>query len=151
MFASLNIMRYDVIEKLNLETFNYFLGAILETLDEPLNGRLVCYLLVWPLNDGGQWHMFCNLVKKYGVALKDAMPEPVSFSRRRENYYLTTKLKEFVCRLRHGTMFQEVLKIMILNQWSFILGIQWVLLQIKATFERSLEIEYCFIGAGDAG
>ena len=69
MFASLNIMRYDVIKKLNLENFefsqsyplfydkleksNYFLEAILETLDEPLNGRLVSYLLVSPLNDGG--------------------------------------------------------------------------------------------------
>ena len=117
MFASLNIMRYDVIKKLNLENFefsqsyplfydkleksNYFLEAILETLDEPLNGRLVSYLLVSPLNDGGQWDMFCNLVKKYGVVPKDAMPESISSSRTREmNYYLTSKLREFACRLR---------------------------------------------------
>lgn len=117
MFAALNTMRFDVIKKLNLENFefsqsfplfydkleksNYFLEAMLETLDEPLNGRLVSYLLVSPLNDGGQWDMFANLIDKYGAVPKDAMPESVSSSKTREmNYYLTSKLREFACRLR---------------------------------------------------
>ena len=65
MFASLNTMRVEVMKKLNLETFelsqnyplfwdkleksNYFLESILDTLDEPLNGRLVSFLLAAPL------------------------------------------------------------------------------------------------------
>ena len=117
MFAALNIMRYEVIKKLNLDNFefsqsyplffdkleksNYFLEAVLDNLDEPLNGRLMAHLLFSPLNDGGQWDMFCNIVKKYGAVPKDAMPECISSSRTREmNYYLTSKLRQFACSLR---------------------------------------------------
>lgn len=80
MFAALNTMRFQVMKNLNLETFelsqsyplfydkleksNYFLESILETLDEPTDGRLIAYLLSAPLNDGGQWDMFCSLVEK---------------------------------------------------------------------------------------
>ena len=69
MFASLNTMRVEVMKKLNLENFelsqnyplfwdkleksNYFLESILDTLDEPLNGRLGSFLLAAPLGDGG--------------------------------------------------------------------------------------------------
>lgn len=117
MFAALNTMRFDIIRKLNLETFelsqsyplfydkleksNYFLESILETLDEPTNGRLISYLLSAPLNDGGQWDMFANLVSKYGVVPKDAMPESISSSATREmSTYLTVKLREYACTLR---------------------------------------------------
>ena len=100
MFAALNTMRFQVMKNLNLETFelsqsyplfydkleksNYFLESILETLEEPTDGRLIAYLLSAPLNDGGQWDMFCSLVEKYGVVPKDAMPESVSSSATRE-------------------------------------------------------------------
>lgn len=117
MFAALNTMRFDIIRKLNLETFelsqsyplfydkleksNYFLESILETLDEPTNGRLISYLLSAPLNDGGQWDMFANLVSKYGIVPKDAMPESISSSATREmSTYLTVKLREYACTLR---------------------------------------------------
>ena len=117
MFAALNVMRFEVMQKLNLETFefsqsyplffdkleksNYFLENILDTLDEPTAGRLVSFLLTDPMGDGGQWDMFCGLVEKYGVVPKDAMPESVSSSATREmDYYLTLKLREFACVLR---------------------------------------------------
>lgn len=117
MFAALNVMRFEVMQKLNLETFefsqsyplffdkleksNYFLENILDTLDEPTAGRLVSFLLTDPMGDGGQWDMFCGLVEKYGVVPKDAMPESVSSSATREmDYYLTLKLREFACTLR---------------------------------------------------
>ncbi len=119
MFAALNIMRFAVMQKLDLDTFelsqnytlfydklekaNYFLESILETLDEPTNGRLISYLLTAPLNDGGQWDMFCNLIEKYGVVPKDAMPETAASSATREmTRYLTMKLREFACTLRTG-------------------------------------------------
>ena len=119
MFAALNTMRFAVMQKLDLDTFelsqnytlfydklekaNYFLESILETLDEPTNGRLISYLLTAPLNDGGQWDMFCNLIEKYGVVPKDAMPETAASSATREmTRYLTMKLREFACTLRTG-------------------------------------------------
>lgn len=117
MFAGLNVLRLPVMERLGLETFelsqayqmfwdklekaNYFLESILETLEEPLNGRLVAWLLDHPLQDGGQWDMFVNLVEKYGVVPKWVMPETFHSSQsRRMNQVLTAKLRESAARLR---------------------------------------------------
>ncbi len=119
MFAALNTMRFAVMKKLDLDTFelsqnytlfydklekaNYFLESILETLEEPTGGRLMAHLLMAPLNDGGQWDMFCSLIEKYGVVPKDAMPETACSSATREiNGYMTRKLREFACTLREG-------------------------------------------------
>lgn len=63
----------------------------------------MAHLLMAPLNDGGQWDMFCNLIEKYGVVPKDAMPETACSSATREiNGYMTRKLREFACTLREG-------------------------------------------------
>ena len=91
MFAALNTARVDTMATLNVKTFefsqnyalfwdklekaNYFLDNIIETVDEPLNSRLVQHLLNSPLEDGGQWDMFANLLKKYGAVPKSVMPE----------------------------------------------------------------------------
>ncbi len=50
-----------------LEKANYFLENILDTLDEPLDGRWMQALLASPVGDGGQWDMLANLVEKYGL------------------------------------------------------------------------------------
>lgn len=117
MFAALNVMRIETMEKLNLKTFelsqnyplfwdkleksNWFLESIIETKDEPVDGRLVSFLLESPMGDGGQWDMFVNLVEKYGLVPKEAMPESIASSATRElDKYLTTKLREFACILR---------------------------------------------------
>ncbi len=119
MFASLNTMRYRIIKKYNLKTFelsqsyplffdkleksNWFLGNILDTLDEPLDGRLVSYLLSDPISDGGQWDMFRSLVKKYGVVPKEAMPETANSKNTREmDKYLTRYLRGCARRLRES-------------------------------------------------
>ena len=91
MFASLNTMRFRIMKKLNLKTFelsqayplfwdkyeraNWFFQNIIATADEPVTSRDVSFLLLDPLCDGGQWDMFRSVVKKYGVVPKDAMPE----------------------------------------------------------------------------
>ena len=128
MFAALNVMRLEIMEKLNLETMelsqnyplfydkleksNYFLENIIETLEEPLDGRLVNYLLTDPLCDGGQWDMFANLVEKYGVVPKDAMPESAASSQTAEmDRYLTRKLREFACALREAMPKEKRLKL----------------------------------------
>lgn len=119
MFAALNTMRFEIMQKLDLETFelsqnytlftdklekaNYFLENILSTLEEPTSGRVIAHLLADPLGDGGQWDMLCSLIEKYGVVPKDAMPETVSSSSTREmTRFLTKKLREFACILREG-------------------------------------------------
>ena len=117
MFAALNTMRYQVMKKCNLKTFelsqaylffwdkleksNYFLESILETVELPTSSRLVAYLLTAPVGDGGQWDMLCNLVEKYGVVPKTAYPESKASSGSREmDSTLTEKLREDACILR---------------------------------------------------
>ena len=117
MFAALNVFRSKVIREWKLETFelsqnytlfydklekaNFFLESILETLDEPTQGRLISFLLSSPMNDGGQWDMLCNLIEKYGLVPKEAMPETKSSSATGEmDACLTRKLREDACRLR---------------------------------------------------
>ena len=119
MFASLNVMRLKVMDKLNLknmelsqnyplfydklEKSNYFLENILDTLDEPLSGRVVAYLLQDPIGDGGQWDMFRSLVAKYGVVPKDIYPDTaVSVDTMQLRKYLTTKLRGYACELREA-------------------------------------------------
>ena len=117
MFAALNVMRLKVMKKLKLknmelsqsyplfwdklEKSNWFLENILATLDEPLNGRLLHFLLEAPVADGGQWSMFADLIKKYGVIPKDAMNESFDSSATKDlTKYVTLKLREYACTLR---------------------------------------------------
>ena len=119
MFASLNTMRARIIERYNLKTYelsqayplffdkveksNWFLENVLDTLDEPLDGRLMAHLLADPISDGGQWDMFRSLVKKYGVAPKEAMPETACSSNTRDmDAYLTRYLRGAAKRLRES-------------------------------------------------
>jgi bleomycin hydrolase len=117
MFAGLNTLRIAVKQRCNLKEFelsqayqmfwdkleraNYFLESILDTLDEPRDGRLVSWLLAGPLDDGGQWDMFVNLVEKYGVVPKEVMPESFhSGESAGMNRLLVVKLREDAARLR---------------------------------------------------
>ncbi|MDD6730000.1 MAG: C1 family peptidase, partial [Eggerthellaceae bacterium] len=117
MFASLNTMRIRTIKKFNLKTFefsqayplywdklekaNWFFENVLDTLDEPRDGRLVAFLLADPVGDGGQWDMFRALVKKYGVVPKEAMPDTACAKNTYEmDAYLTRYLRKCACELR---------------------------------------------------
>jgi bleomycin hydrolase len=96
MFAGLNLLRAGAMKKLNLKEFefsqnytffwdkleraNYFLERIIETADRPVDDRHVAWLLSRPIDDGGQWNMFVNIVKKHGLVPKTAMPETESSS-----------------------------------------------------------------------
>lgn len=91
-----HLMFYDKLEKAN-----YFLESIIRTKTEPVEGRLVSWLLDAPMQDGGQWDMFVNLVEKYGVVPKWVMPESFhSSSSRGMNRLLTSKLREDARDLR---------------------------------------------------
>ena len=45
------------------ERANYFYEAVISTADRPIDDRAVCFLLDRPLDDGGQWNMFMNIVR----------------------------------------------------------------------------------------
>ncbi len=117
LFAGLNTLRLAAMEKMKLEKFelsqaylmfwdklekaNFFLENVLATRDEPLNGRLVMHLLAAPIPDGGQWDMFVNLLRKYGVVPKVMMPETHSSSKSGPmNAVLLAKLREYASLLR---------------------------------------------------
>ena len=117
LFAALNCMRFQIMKNLNLETFelsqnyqmfwdkmekaNYFLESILETADEDVSSRLVSHLLSSPEGDGGQWDMFANIVRKYGVVPKDVYDETYQSSNTRSmNAQLNRALKVAAAGLR---------------------------------------------------
>ncbi len=128
-FAGLNLFRIYLGRKYNLKQFefsqnyfmfcdkleksNYFLESIINTIDQPLDSRLVMHLLTDPIQDGGQWHMFVNLIEKYGVLPQTEMPESFQSSQSmRMNRMVTRKLRGFAKDIRsageQGATVQEL-------------------------------------------
>ncbi|AMD19454.1 HBR553Cp [Eremothecium sinecaudum] len=120
LFAATNGLRLNVARKLNLKEFelsqsylffydklekaNYFLDQIVDTHKEDLDGRLVQYFLSQPINDGGQYSMFVNLVRKYGLLPKDLFADLsfTSTSSSKCNSLLMTKMREYAQVLREA-------------------------------------------------
>lgn len=117
IFAGLNVLREIVAKKLNMENFefsqnyvafwdkfekiNYFLESIIDTIDEPVDSRIVDWIVQTGVQDGGQWEMFTNIVEKYGVVPKEIMPETfLSSNTATMNGLLNTKLRKAASRLR---------------------------------------------------
>ncbi|KAF0300329.1 Bleomycin hydrolase [Amphibalanus amphitrite] len=120
IFAGLNAMRIPLMKKLDIEEFefsqaylffwdkversNYYLHTVVETArrGEPVDGRLVSFLLSSPVCDGGQWDMLLNLINKYGVMPKKCFPDAHnSKSSGVMNTILASKLREYTRDLRH--------------------------------------------------
>ena len=95
-FSQSYFMFWDKLEK-----SNYFLESILNTSNKPSNSRIVMHLLSNPIQDGGQWDMWVNLINKYGVVPQSAMPETYHTSKSsRMNRMITRKLREYAKDLR---------------------------------------------------
>lgn len=122
LFAALNLLRIKVARKYKLDKFelsqsylyfwdkfekaNFFLENIIATHHEEYESRLMMYLLSEPLQDGGQWHMFTNLVEKYGIVPQEVYPDSEACMNSVEmRYILTLKLRENAYTLR--TLMQE--------------------------------------------
>ncbi|QWW20346.1 C1 family peptidase [Schaalia sp. 19OD2882] len=91
LFSSLNLLRDTARARLGIKDFefsqnhamfwdkferaNWFLTDIIATADQPLDGRLLQFLLADVLGDGGQWDMAVSVYLKHGVVPKQAMPE----------------------------------------------------------------------------
>ncbi len=95
-FSQTYLQFYDKLEKAN-----WFLETMIATSDEPTDGRLISFLLQDPIQDGGQWDMFTDLVRKYGVVPKTAMPDAESSGESAPmNGVLRAKLREYAAELR---------------------------------------------------
>jgi bleomycin hydrolase len=91
MFASMNVLRPLVMEKYNIDEFdfshnylyfwdifekaNLFLENALATARQPFDDRLVSEYFKSPVGDGGVWNLYYNAAVKYGVAPQSVMPE----------------------------------------------------------------------------
>ena len=91
LFAATNVLREIVAKKINVESFelsqsylafwdkfervNYYIDSIAETAALPANSRVVDYIVTTGVHDGGQWDMFVNIVRKYGIVPKCVYPE----------------------------------------------------------------------------
>jgi bleomycin hydrolase len=117
MFSSLNLFRPRVMKKYNLAEFefsesylyfydllekaNLFLNNMENSASLPIENEKVRWYLKLPVDDGGQWINFVNLVKKYGMVPKEAMGETNSS----ENTslltkFINTKLREDALEIR---------------------------------------------------
>ncbi len=117
MFAGLNMFRVESKDMLNVKQFefsqnyvmfwdkleraNFLLEGVIETADRPVDDRTVAWLLARGVEDGGQWDMFVNLVRKHGVVPKSVMPETESSSNTaRMNTMLNYQYRQGAKRIR---------------------------------------------------
>lgn len=88
-FSQAYEMFYDKLEKANS-----FLEYIIETAERPVDDRAVAFLLENAAEDGGQWRFAANLISKWGLVPKDAMPETAcSKNSAQMNRYLQRMLR----------------------------------------------------------
>lgn len=117
LFTGLNVLRAKMIDKYDLAEFefsqnycsfydlleksNLFLQAIIDTRELGLDSREVDWLMRNPIGDGGQFTGVSNLIMKYGVAPKSAMPETYqSENTGQMSSILRQKLREYALELR---------------------------------------------------
>ncbi|KLO19552.1 peptidase C1B, bleomycin hydrolase [Schizopora paradoxa] len=124
LFATTNILRYSIMEKLNLKEFelsqsyvlfwdklnkaNFYLENIIDTADLPLDDRMVDYLSKNLINDSSQWDMAVNIIEARGctegIVPQSIYPESFSSSSSRNlNALLRSKLREHALILREYT------------------------------------------------
>ena len=118
LFAATNVLRERIAQKCNMKKFelsqsylafydkferaNYFLESILQTADLPTTDRTVAHILSTGVHDGGQWAMFANIVRKYGIMPKDAYDETFQSSNTAVlNRILNQNLKVCAIKLRN--------------------------------------------------
>ena len=117
LFSATNILRERIAAQLNMENFelsqsylafwdkferaNFMLERIIDTADRPTDDRLVQFILTTGVHDGGQWEMFANIVRKYGLVPKNVFDETFQSSHSRSmNAVLNTNMKVCAVRLR---------------------------------------------------
>ena len=112
VFAGLNVLREIVAKKFNIKEFelsqnffafydklekiNYKLESVIELCDRDWDDRTLSHVLGEGIQDGGQWDMLVNIIKKYGLVPKHAMDETFQSSNTREtNYVIANTIRKF--------------------------------------------------------
>lgn len=109
IFAGLNVLREIVGKKLNIKNFelsqnyvalydklekcNYMMTSIISLLNNDPSERVFMHVLTNGIQDGGQWDMFKNLVKKYGIVPQSVFKETFQSS---NTHLLTTVLNSYI-------------------------------------------------------
>lgn len=117
LFTGLNVFRSRMIEKYDLGTFqfsqnypffwdqlekaNLFLQGIIDTREKPLDDKMVEWLFKHPIGDGGQFTGVSDILGKYGVVPREAMPETYNSENTSQlSNLIGLKLKEYGLQLR---------------------------------------------------
>jgi bleomycin hydrolase len=117
MFSSMNMFRPMAMKQFNVQEFefsqnylyfwdlleksNLFLNNMKGSAALPIDHEKVKWYLKSPVDDGGQWINFVNLVKKYGLIPKDAMEETGSSENTSQMIkFINTKLREQALEIR---------------------------------------------------
>ena len=115
IFAGLNVLREIVAKECNLSEFelsqnfvafydklekiNFKLENIIELCTKDYDDRTLSCILFEGIQDGGQWDMFVNIVKKYGVVPKDVYDETYQSNNTRQmNYVIATSIRKFASK-----------------------------------------------------
>ena len=146
-FSQTYFMFWDKLEK-----SNYFFNSIIKTANKPWDSRLMMHLLDSPIQDGGQWDMWVNLINKYGVVPKSEMPETFQSGKSmRMNRMITRKLREFAKDLRDSiknkiteenlfelktTMLSTVYKMLVIHLGNPPDSFNWQVRDKKKVFQR---------------
>ncbi|WP_217495061.1 aminopeptidase C [Metamycoplasma phocicerebrale] len=159
MFAALNTARVDTMKKYDLKTTefsqsytlfwdklersNYFFDAIIDTVEEDLDSRVVAHLLKSPLEDGGQWDMFSALLDKYGIIPKDHMPETFSSSSTYTmDTHLTSMLRYFAFELRQEYLKSKNIKLLQDKKEDYLYKIYNILVKSLGLPPKEVNFEY---------
>ncbi len=130
LFASLNTIRYNMIDKFNLsDTFElseaylfffdklerslFYLEKMIEVRDKPIHDTVVNGMVTYfaPTTDGGTWSFFVNLISKYGIVPKSCYGEGLnSQDTTNMNEFLFAKLGEFAMEIRDTEATDEELQ-----------------------------------------
>lgn len=117
LFTGLNVMRAKTIAQYGFQSFefseiypffwdqlekaNLFLQGVIDTSKSPLTDKTVEWLFQYPLSDGGTFTGVADIVSKYGLVPKEAMPETNSSDNTsRMANLISLKLKEYGLQLR---------------------------------------------------
>ena len=119
IFSASNILREIIAKKCNikgqfeisqnfiayydkLEKFNYIAQSLIELVESGAkhDDRKVQFLLANAVGDGGQWQMFVNVVKKYGIVPKNNFPETLQSSETASSNSLANSgLREYAAKI----------------------------------------------------
>ncbi|MBP5694088.1 MAG: C1 family peptidase [Bacilli bacterium] len=117
IFAACNVLRESLAKQINIENIeisqnyiaffdklekaNFLLTSIVDLAKEKPDSRVLMHLLVNGVSDGGQWDMFVNIVRKYGIVPKNNMKETKQSSATYEsNVMINSLCRQFAAEIQ---------------------------------------------------